>query len=455
MSTQEIASFTEREAEQKALDQAASASVLAEWPPEADAVLRKARDGKRTIAIVGFSPTSRHLAPFDDERVTIWGVNEAHRHQSAYMKRWDGWWQIHKRWDFTKGSSIATKEHWAWLQQDQGVPIYMQEKWDDIPSSVAYPLDAVKQAFPGVAELIPTGEAIERDYYTSTFAYMCAMAMYQIEQQDLPGRIEIYGFDMATWTEFGYQKGSTEFWIGYARGRGHEVTVPYKCRLMNGKLYGYEISRIITKDALQKLLDVVIVKREEWFVKVQEISQRRADVEKRAMAEKDIEARNKIIVDEARPLFNQEIEFARETNAAHGEVQEYQDLIAYIDKSSVEDQEFFLNRQLIDFRMTSINRDRQSSMNSAMVMRGRRSIVQQEVNEAMQKAITDEERDEIEKKGAEVFNNEFNAASLVNALYGRAKVVTNLLKYLDNMDADDQLVKAIIEADPLGKAEGE
>src|SRR3990170_5399021 len=247
-------SFTEMEVEKQLLDQAATASVLLEWTPEAAALLRRHRDGKRTIAIVGFSPTSRHLAPFDDERVTIWGVNEAHRHQSSYMKRWDGWMQLHKPWDFRKGSSPATKEHWEWLQQDQGIPIYMQEKFDDIPSSVAYPLEEIRRAYPGIKELLPTGEELERNYYTSTFAYMCALALYEIDKQELPGRIEVYGFDMATWTEFQYQKGSTEYWIGYANGRGVELTVPYKCRLINGKLYGYEVSRVITKEMLQNLL---------------------------------------------------------------------------------------------------------------------------------------------------------------------------------------------------------
>ena len=449
------ASFTEREVEQKMLEAAAAASVFPEWTPEATAALHKARDGKKVIAICGFSPTSRHLAPFDDERVSIWGVNEAHRHKTAYMKRWDAWWQIHKRWDFTKGSSAATKEHWEWLQQKHDFPIYMQEHWDDIPSSVAYPFDEIRRAFPGVVELLSSGEEAERDYYTSTFAYMCALAMLEIEKQELPGRIEVYGFDMATWTEFQYQKGSTEFWIGYARGRNIEVTVPYKCRLLNGKLYGYEVARIIPKFMLEELMSEATKRRDKLSEEIKIITAQRQETEHLAMETKDKELRYKKILEDARPLFNKEIEIAKELNAVHGEVQEYQDIITYIEKSKTETEEMLINRQLVEFRLNSINRDRQKALNTAMVMKGRWSMVQQDLSELLKIDMPDDERDPIEKKGTEAIEAELNAAAMVNALYGRAKAATGLIRYLDNMDVDDQLVRAVMDADPERKVEGQ
>lgn len=447
-------SWKEKEAEQKALEDAAKASVMAEWTEEAITTLKKARDGKRTFALCGFSPTSRHLPPFDDERVTIWGVNEAHRHKTSYMKRWDGWFQLHARWDFTKGSSPATKEHWEWLQQEHDFPIYMQQHWDDVPASDAFPLEEIERTFPGVAELLPSGEELERNYFTSTFAYMCSLAMLEIKKQELPGRIEIYGFDMATWTEFQYQKGSTEFWMGYARGMGIEVTVPYKCRLVSGKLYGFEVSRVIPKPVLQELLIGASARRDKMAEEIKVVSEKRQILEKRAMEETDLENRKKMIIEDARPVFNQEVELARELNAVHGEVQEYQDLIAYIDRSKTESEEMLINRQLLEFRLGSISKDRQKSMNTAMVMRGRRSMIQQDIVNLLDDNTPSEERDATEKKGTEAFQAEFDAAALVNAMYGRYKVSVNLIKYLDNIDPDDQIVKAIMDADEIKKEEG-
>ena len=173
------------------------------------------------------------------------------------------------------------------------------------------------------------------------------------------------------------------------------------------------------------------------------------------METKDKELRYKKILEDARPLFNKEIEIAKELNAVHGEVQEYQDIITYIEKSKTEVEEMLINRQLVEFRLNSINRDRQKALNTAMVMKGRWSMVQQDLSELLKIDMSDDERDPIEKKGTEAIEAELNAAAMVNALYGRAKAATGLIRYLDNMDVDDQLVRAVMDADPERKVEGQ
>ena len=101
--------------------------------------LKKERKGKKTVAIVGMSPTSCSLAPFEDDDVEIWGINEMHIF--PWLKRWDRWFQIHdsKSWK----RPIAKRDivgHYDWLQEEHGKPIIMQY-WDpDVPDSVAYPL---------------------------------------------------------------------------------------------------------------------------------------------------------------------------------------------------------------------------------------------------------------------------------------------------------------------------
>ena len=54
------------------------ARVLPPQDPETAAKLRELRKGKKSVAIVGLAPTSCSLAPFDEEGVEIWGLNEAH-----------------------------------------------------------------------------------------------------------------------------------------------------------------------------------------------------------------------------------------------------------------------------------------------------------------------------------------------------------------------------------------
>ena len=59
------------------------ASVLTPQHPKVAKRLRELRRGKKTVAIVGLSPTSCSLAPFDDRDVEIWGLNEGHAFQQG------------------------------------------------------------------------------------------------------------------------------------------------------------------------------------------------------------------------------------------------------------------------------------------------------------------------------------------------------------------------------------
>src|SRR3989337_3939853 len=52
------------------------------------------------VAIVAFSKTTRHFAPFDDPTWEIWGLNEEYRFQ--WMRRWDRWFQIPPYLDFMR-----------------------------------------------------------------------------------------------------------------------------------------------------------------------------------------------------------------------------------------------------------------------------------------------------------------------------------------------------------------
>lgn len=140
-------------------------------------------------------------------------------------------------------STREDREYIPYLEREHPYPIYMMEKLERFPSSVKYPLDEI------CGSLLPTlrresGEVIR--YFTSTAAYMLAQAIYEDFR-----RIEIYGFEMGTDTEYKYQKASMEFWIGVATGRGIEVILPDRCKLMKAKMYAYEALHMITRTALE------------------------------------------------------------------------------------------------------------------------------------------------------------------------------------------------------------
>ena len=191
--------------------------------------LRDLRKGKKTVAITGMAATSCSLAPFDDEDVELWGLNEGHAFK--WMKRATRWFQIHGSDSWKR--YIAKREvrgHFNWLKKNTWeIPIYMQHQQEIIPNSVSYPLhDVVGKVFPNFRR----GEDTVK-YFTSTFAYMMGIAVLEDFE-----RIEIYGFEMADDVEYVKQKACAEFWLGYAMGKGIEIYTPPGKQIMWSALYG-------------------------------------------------------------------------------------------------------------------------------------------------------------------------------------------------------------------------
>ena len=142
--------------------------------------------------IVGLGP-SHDLVPWREEET--WGLP-----WDAWSPRYDLLFEMHDRSLFeSKGKQYMDR------LRDSDVPVIMQERHDDIPNSVAYPLDAVS--------------SIVGDYYGSSVAYMVALAITRKEN-----RIVLYGVDLSD--DYDHQRPNLEYLIGFARGRGIEVEVP-------------------------------------------------------------------------------------------------------------------------------------------------------------------------------------------------------------------------------------
>lgn len=285
----------------------------------------KTKEGKirDTVAIIGFAGTTRHLAPYDDDTVECWGLNEAHR--QPWMKRITRWFQLHKRWDFTKANNDAYREHWEWLQQEHPFPIYMQKVHDDIPSSVKYPLEEISEKF--LSKVIrANGNGVKRnDYFTSSFAYLCALALYMGFK-----RIEIYGWEMATDTEYRYQKGSTEYFLGIATGMGVEVYIPEVCQLLSGELYGWRVSRMINRQRLEFLHKNFKRRMEVARVQMDQVNGRRQEAELAFRSAKDPNEK-KVYAGRNRELLEAEINSSNKTHFEGGRVKMLEDLMKIVD----------------------------------------------------------------------------------------------------------------------------
>ncbi len=181
--------------------------------------LREARKGKKSAALCGFALTTRHLVDWDDPNLDIFGLNEAYK--PNFMKRWTHWFQLHSEANFKRHNNGNDPYHYEWLKQAVGFPILMQKSHTEIPSSVRYPIEKYIDMF--------------GRYATSTMAYMTGYAIISGYE-----RIEYYGFEMATGTEYQNQRPCGEYMIGQALGRGIDVYLPPQCGLLKGPLYGYQ-----------------------------------------------------------------------------------------------------------------------------------------------------------------------------------------------------------------------
>lgn len=161
------------------------------------------------VAVVGF--TAHRSMAFDlDESWEVWGINELHRHHPP--QAFTRWFEVHDVKDFHPVAGDKNRpgdmDHLRTLSQFP-IPVYMQDHYADMPSSVRFPKEAIEEGLP------------RGDYQTSSISWEVALAILWGAEE-----IAIYGVDMANDTEYAEQRPCLEYWMGIAEGRGIKVTVP-------------------------------------------------------------------------------------------------------------------------------------------------------------------------------------------------------------------------------------
>lgn len=207
-----------------------------------EAVIDCGASPRTKIAVCGFASSSRHLIPVNDPTWELWGMNQLYRH----IPRADRWFDIHWNWD---KEVVPGTDYRGWLATC-GIPIYMMQRVADLPTSVTYPLGRMM--------------SMAGDYFTSTVAFMVALAIEQIDQhvmaqlitETFPDHVSalarqtalygqhtigLFGIDLVVEEEYFHQKPCAEFWVGIAVGRGIEVFIPPQSALCKQTYrYGYE-----------------------------------------------------------------------------------------------------------------------------------------------------------------------------------------------------------------------
>jgi hypothetical protein len=189
--------------------------------------------GDMKVAILGMAP-SWVQAPIGKDW-EIWRVNEAYKIDAHYKidtETWtDRWFQLHQPWDFKRKLDVQGEyDHIDWLKQEHSFPIYMQEKFEEIPNSLEYPFSAICE-YHGLSE--------STKYFTNSAAHMIAFALY-LEATT----IGLWGWELSSDTEMKYEKPSVEFWLGVAHGMGVQIALPKGSPLLGQRRRVYALEDV-------------------------------------------------------------------------------------------------------------------------------------------------------------------------------------------------------------------
>jgi hypothetical protein len=147
------------------------------------------------VAIVGLSP-SHDEAPFGNPEWELWGLPWDKRAFGEF----DRYFEMHDLPHFKDNAEYI--EHLNDCQV-----LYTQEQYSEIKTSIAYQLKEVAETIGGA-------------YWTSSVGYMMALAIHEGATE-----ISLFGVDMASEYEYGYQRPNMEYLIGFAKAKGIKVHI--------------------------------------------------------------------------------------------------------------------------------------------------------------------------------------------------------------------------------------
>lgn len=168
------------------------------------------------VALIGTAPSSRMMAPFNDPTWTIWGCSPGNM---GVLPKVDAWFEVHGNLLWPENKHYG-EPYLNWLRQ-QTFPIYMQNQ-ELVPNATPLPKKEL------VKEFGPY-------FFTSSFAWMMALAMYRGAKE-----IALYGIDMASRDEYILQRPGAYYFFEEAKKRGVKMTAPYESDIMQPPgLYGF------------------------------------------------------------------------------------------------------------------------------------------------------------------------------------------------------------------------
>lgn len=161
---------------------------------------------RRKVEFLGGGFTKGVVPPLDPAAEERWGFNATmFVRYGGDFHDWTRWFDLHS----AAWTHARHPDRIAWYQR-QTKPVYRWAVDPLLPSSVAYPIDAIRSHFADVG--------LERDFHGS-LSWMLALAIYEGFEV-----IEVFWCPQDD-AQHRKQVPSIRYWIGMARGRGCSVRI--------------------------------------------------------------------------------------------------------------------------------------------------------------------------------------------------------------------------------------
>jgi len=189
-----------------------------------------------TLVIIGSHPKTREDFDWARTDCDVWVFNEAV--SSNVFPRADAVFQLHEEAIWRNPGNRNDKNHAKWLKEQEDIKVYMQEHYNDVPMASEYPLEGVCGLLLENVCTYVNGARQEFKYFSSSVDYSLALAGYLHKRYGMYNKVEVYGVEMETNTEYQYQRTGFAYWLGYLSGIGLNVEI--HASVFDFPLYGYQ-----------------------------------------------------------------------------------------------------------------------------------------------------------------------------------------------------------------------
>ena len=208
---------------------------------------------KKTLVIMGSHPKGVERFDWTRTDCDIWLFNEAPsvKNDNGELKypKADAFFQLHHEAIWKSPKNRTDEKHYQWLSSGKTPKAYMQEKYKDVPKSVKYPIDEVLDLVKNV-HMIVDGKNKDFKFFTCSPDYALALVAQMWKEGQKYKRVEIWGIELETESEYRYQRTSFGFWNGFLAALGVELFL-YNS-IFDTPMYGYEGDVAIPSKVIEK-----------------------------------------------------------------------------------------------------------------------------------------------------------------------------------------------------------